>query len=1104
MAIEIHQWLEQLGLDEYAIAFAENRIDADVLPTLTNDDLKDIGVLVVGDRRKLLNAIAALAGQDGKPTRARDEPDQETSEATFGIGALRRQVTVLFADISGFTTLSSRLDAEETHALLNDFFAVVDNVVVAYGGGVDKHIGDAVMAVFGAPVAHTDDPERALRAALDIHEGVARLEPPLRVHIGVASGQVVASSTGSSAHTEYTITGDSVNLAARLTDMGNAGETLASASVQQALGERFIGVNLGERPIEGLLEPVTLWRLNELGARRPESDHSFVGRSRELRYFSTALDNCLETRTGESFIVRGEPGIGKTRLVEEFALLASSRGFAVHTGLILDFGTAKGQDAIRALVRSLLEIPVDGDAATRSEAAQRAVCSGQLPAARRVHLNDLLDLTQPPDLNGIYQAMDTETRNRGKQDTLGDLVRHASQSRPLLLRVEDAHWADSLILAHLANLTRTVQDVPALLILTTRITSDRLDQTWRAGTAGAPLTTNDLGPLQPSEASDLARGFEALDDEMIAACVERSGGNPLFLEQLLRNADDLKTGAIPGTIQGLIQARLDVLLSSDRAAIQAASVLGQRFSRAALAALLDTGNYRPDNLLRHVLIRPDGDDYLFAHALIREGVYASMLRPRRKDLHRRAARWFQGDDPILHAEHLDAAEEPGAAQAYLDAAIGEVKARRHERARQLVERALKLDTTPAIRFDLVCVHGDLLRELGQTDQSVIAFEDALERAIGEDQACRANIGLAEGLRIRGRYRDGLAKLSAAETAAGTMRSVEFLARVHGLKGNLYFPLGEIDKCMAAHEKALHYGRECGSAEAQARAYSGMADAHYLRGRMLSAGKMFERCIDLARANDLTSIVSANLSMLALTKMYAMELAVAHTMVEEALTLSSMTGDYRSEILGRMSLSTLLIEEGLFEEAAKNTEITYDMSREVGLDAFTVYTLNHRSKLYLEMGQRDNAVEVADSTWTLIVDNHFEEFSGPFCLGSIARSSPDKERRKWATDEGLRLLSEGAVSHNHLFFHRELIEAGLERGDWELLQRACDALANYTRAEPLPWSDFRIARAQALRDFYQGSNREKAIQTLFKLKAQAEHSGMNGALLRIDTALGEAC
>ncbi len=1102
MADDIRQWLEDLGLGGYAEAFAENFVDFDVLPRLTNDDLKDIGVAAVGHRRKLLDAIAVFARQDNGPTRDVDEPGHKSNEPAPSVEALRRQVTVLFADISGFTALSSRLDAEETHALLNEFFTVVDDVVGGYGGNIDKHIGDAVMAVFGAPVAHTDDPERALRAALDIHDAVARLDPPLRVHIGIASGQVVASSIGSAAHTEYTVTGDSVNLASRLTDRAKAGETLASTSVQRALGERFMGVCLGEQAVDGLLEPVTVWRLDELGAGRRQGGNAFVGRKRELTQFSATLDNCMETGTGETVIVRGEAGIGKTRLVEEFASLAATKGFAVHTGLVLDFGTAKGQDAVRALVRSLLDIPAGGDKAVRFEAAALAVRTGRLPEAQRVYLNDLLDLPQPPDLNGLYEAMDNETRNRGKRDVFGGLVRTLSQSTPLLLRVEDTHWADPVILAYLAFLTRAISEYPVLLILTTRIAGDQLDQGWRTGTEGAPLTTIDLGQLEPSEAIDLARDFDALDSEIIAACIDRSGGNPLFLEQLLRNADDLTSGDIPGTIQGIVQARLDILPASDRKAIQAASILGQRFSRPAMDALLDIKGYDPTNLLKNVLIRPADNDYHFAHALIREGTYASMLRPQRTELHRRAAAWFQGGDPVLHAEHLDKAEEPGAAEAYLDAARQEAKTHRHERAIRLVERALQLDSVPEVRFDMTCVHGDLLRELGQADQSITAFGQALEAATKEVQICRANVGLAEGLRIGARYRDGLERLTAAEVAAEAIGSAEYLTRVHRLKGNFYFPMGEIDQCMAEHEKALHYGSKTGSAEAKARALSGVADAHYLRGRMLSAAQMFERCVALAKENNLVSIVSANLAMIGHTKIYALDLQTARAAADEASELSSTIGDYRAESLAQFATSYVLIEEASFDEALANSQAAVDLAQEYGMDAFLAGALRHRSSIFLEIGQREKAIELAERAWNVTVENHFERFTGSWCLSIIARSSPDKDRQIWAIEQGFRLLSEGAASHSHFFFYRDIMEAGLERGDWALMKRACDALAGYTRAEPLPWSVLHIARARALSDFHQGHDRNKAVEVLRKLKAQAEKVGLKVVLPPIEAVLGE--
>lgn len=1098
MADDMRQWLEALGLGRYGDVFAENEVGLTALPHITEDDLKEMGV-ALGARRQLLAAIAGMTAAGAAPPAER----ATVAGAAAAADAARRQVTALFADISGFTRLSNTMDAEETHAMLNGFFATVDEAVRRYGGTVDKHIGDAVMAVFGAPVAHTDDPERALRAALDIQDEVNRLQPPLHVHIGVASGQVVASSTGSAAHMEYTVTGDSVNLAARLTDMAEADETLASASVQRALGDRFIGANLGERPVAGLLEPVTVWRLDQLAAARADEGHAFVGRAAESEQFAAALQRSLKTGQGETVIVRGEAGIGKTRLVEEFANLATARGFAVHTGLVLDFGTAKGQDAIRALVRSLLDLAPGSDEAARAQAADNVVRGKNLPESRRIHLNDLLDLPQPAYLRGVYEIMDLETRNRGKQDTLGDLVRQASQSSPLLLRVEDVHWADPAILVQLAYLARIVAGLPALLILTTRVTGDRLDRDWQAGTAGAPLTTIDLGPLGASEAIELAHDFDALNEDVVAACVERSGGNPLFLEQLLRNADELTAGNIPGTIQGIVQARLDALPAGDRDAIQAASVLGQRFSRPALDAVLERTGYDPANLLENVLIRAAGEGYHFAHALIREGVYASMLRPRRTALHRRAAAWFHDSDPVLHAEHLDKAEEPGAAEAYLNAAGQEILAHRHERARPLVERALELDCPPRIRFELTCVHGDLLRELGAADQSIAAFQQAIATAADAAQSCRANIGLAEGLRIKSKYREGLECLVTAEAAAREIRSAELLSRIHGLKGNLYFPLGEIDHCVAEHEQALRYGRETGSAVVQARAFGGMADAHYVRGRMLSAGRMFERCVVLARENNLPGIIAANLTMFALTKFYTLEFAAGRAMFDEALQLSLSTGNYRAEIVNRMSSPYIMIEEASFEEALPFTQEATDKSIEYGLHAFTPHSMRNQASNFLEMGQPDKAIEMAERSWKLTVDHHVEGFNGAFCLGVIARASPDRDRQDWAIETGFQLLSKGAVSHNHLLFYRDVMEAGLARGDWGLLTRAADALREYTAPEPLPWSAFYLARAEALMRLHRGGDRKKAIAALKALKGQAEQAGLRIALPRIEDALREA-
>jgi len=254
-AMDVGIWLKGLGLENHTEAFIENGVDTALLSELTNEDLKDLGVTRLADRKRLLKAIAGLPGRIARSDTERNEPAASMGE--------RRQITVLFADLSNFTALSSELDAEQTHALLNRYFETVDGIVERYGGTIDKHNGDNVMAVFGAPIAHTDDPRRAVRAALDIHNSMTELSGTLgrelSAHIGIAGGQVVASGTGSDAHREYTVTGDTVNLASRLDDMAAAGETLASEAVWNAVSPIAICNPRGRVSAKGLSREIAVW-----------------------------------------------------------------------------------------------------------------------------------------------------------------------------------------------------------------------------------------------------------------------------------------------------------------------------------------------------------------------------------------------------------------------------------------------------------------------------------------------------------------------------------------------------------------------------------------------------------------------------------------------------------------------------------------------------------------------------------------------------------------------------------------------------------------------------------------------------------------------------
>ena len=262
--MDIAAWLRSLGLEQYEQTFRDNAIGGDVLPALRDEHLKELG-LPLGHRLKLVNAIAALH------VRASEQVPTAPIPPSLAMQGERRQVTVLFADLAGYTALTNELDAEEIHALLERFFDRVDRIVKEHGGHIDKHIGDCVMAVFGAPMAHGNDAERAVRAALAIRDAMpelsARLGRPLGVHIGVAGGQVVASGTGSVSHREYTVTGDTVNLASRLTDAAVAGEILISERVRRALADRLDCVEAGSLMMKGFAEPVRAWRLRGVWPR---------------------------------------------------------------------------------------------------------------------------------------------------------------------------------------------------------------------------------------------------------------------------------------------------------------------------------------------------------------------------------------------------------------------------------------------------------------------------------------------------------------------------------------------------------------------------------------------------------------------------------------------------------------------------------------------------------------------------------------------------------------------------------------------------------------------------------------------------------------------
>jgi tetratricopeptide (TPR) repeat protein len=827
----------------------------------------------------------------------------------------------------------------------------------------------------------------------------------------------------------------------------------------------------------------------------------FVGRRGELGLVKAALAACRETGRGQAVHIRGEAGIGKTRLIEEIQRAAEEAGFSCHSALVLDFGGGAGRDAIRAMTRSLFDLDLTADSEVVRSAVAAALSSEMVAGDDTVFLNDLLDLAQPPKLRPIWEAMDSGARSGGRQRVLARILHATSRQRPRLLVVEDLHWADRPVLAHLAKLATTVAQHPAVLVMTSRVEGDPLDETWRAEAAGTSLMTIDLGPLPSEDARAFAEALIAANTAFAERCVERAAGNPLFLDQLLRHADESQAAAVPGSVQSLVQARIDRLDVTDKEAAQAASVLGQRFASGALLHLLDKTDYQPGRLVSRLLVRPQpatGDVFLFTHVLIRDAIYDTLLRSRRRELHRRAAAWYAERDPVLRAEHLERAEDPEAARAFLAAARSQAAEYRQEIALRLVERGLAVAADQADRFALMGLQGEILHDLGAMAEAGRAWQAALDAAADDRERCVAWIGLAGVKRVTDDLAGAAADLEQAEAAAARQHLVAEQARIHFLRGNLCFPRGDLEGCLREHGLALELARSAGAAELEAMALGGLGDAEYVRGRMISAHDRFSECVGLCERHGFGRIEVANRPMMAFTQFFSGDTRGALAVAEVAIARAALAGHRRAEMIGHHAAFFCRHALTEFEAAARHAAAALTLAQQLGARRFETEALAFRAELNRLAGRRAEALADAEEAVRISRETGMA-FLGPYALGALALASDDPAVCRAALAEAEALLGAGAVSHNHLLFPRDAAEAYLEAEDWDGVDRTAAELEQYTRREPLPFAAFYIERARALAARGRGQPDPAALD---RIRGAGERLGLVVALPGVAAAIHE--
>ena len=495
----------------------------------------------------------------------------------------RRLVTVLFVDMVGFTGRTESSDPEVVRDIQRTYFETVAAEIERYGGTVEKYIGDAVMAIFGAPRAHGDDPERALRAALGIRDAIQERHGELEIRIGVDTGEVVGGAAPGAHAAEYTVTGDAVNVAARLQQAAEPGEIVVGASTRRSAAEAFDFAPMPPLDLKGKAAPVEAWRLVRALPDRPRvrgSETPLVGRRRELAMLEAVLDEAAE---GHAILVglSGEAGIGKSRLALELRGRATAMGFASVWTAAQSYAISFPYQVLAPLVSELLDRRPGMSVGDALRATVGEVPDDTLAGWTAV-LADLAGEADPHD-RSLLADVTPEARKRLVVQALSAVLGARARERPQLVVLDDLHWADTASIEVLDELLALTADLPIAVLALYR---PSWANPWSTRSSYQQVNLDRLRDTDARQLVGALAGSRAVDEERTAALLHRSGGNPFFLEELVRDsAGPDRGGRLPETVHELLQARIDALPPDASATLQVAAVIGTEFGTTMLAAI---------------------------------------------------------------------------------------------------------------------------------------------------------------------------------------------------------------------------------------------------------------------------------------------------------------------------------------------------------------------------------------------------------------------------------------------------------------------------------------------------------------------------------------
>lgn len=1019
-------------MSEYAERFADNRIDVSVLPDLTDDDLKELGI-VLGDRRKLLRAIAEL-----------DRNAPSPSPAITG-AAERRQLTVMFCDLIGSTALSAQLDPEDLREVIGAYHRCCATTVEQHAGFVAKYMGDGVLIYFGYPQAHEHDAERAVQTGLALVEAVSRLSAPdgspLNVRVGIATGVVVVGDLlGSGESQERGVVGETPNLAARLQGIAEPGTVVIADGVRRLIGSLFELQDLGEQSLKGIPAPVRAWSVrrasaveSRFDALRGSSAVGLVGRQTELdlllRQWSVA-----KRGEGQTVLLSGEAGIGKSRLTSAFLERVADES---HRRMQYFCSPQHAGSALHPFMGQLERAAglSRGDAASAILDRFDAFLAPSAPAPEEATL--LAEMLSLPN-DGRYPVLALTAPQR-RQRTLEAIVNHIvalTRREPGLMIFEDAHWSDPSSQDVLKLAIQRLARHPVLLIVTFR---PEFAPPW----TGPNVTTIALDRLPMGDVGTMIErvaGARALPDSIRREIVARCDGVPLFVEEMTKavleansEGDARRTVAavpepvlaVPATLHASLMARLDRLGPAKEVA-QIAAAIGRDFSHrmldvvarkpardlgAALDRLLDAG------LLFRQGLPPDAT-YMFNHALVQDAAYGTLLRDTRRALHARIAESFEQQfsdiaerQPEVVARHLSEAGLIEKATALWAKAGRRALARSalKEAAEQLARAQSTLDSLPATterRRERIKLQIELSNALIHTkghasSETKASFEkarlliaDAEKHGEAPDDplllfSVLYGFWVANRMAFRGAIACELAQqfldLAGQQSAtAPRMIGHMMLGISLVLVGNASEGRPHLDQTIALYDPAQHralatrFGHDV-----RMTAYCWRALALWLLGQPDSAAADMERALADAREIEHAATSMFALSHVALAHTFRRDNAKAEELAGRLIALGEDKGSLYWKSYGLMLQGWLHLQAGRASDAISVGTAAVAAMRSTGATAYAPWYLSYLASAYAELGQFDDA-------WRCITDamNAAEATGERWCDAEIHRTAAD--------------------------------------------------------------------------------------------------------------------